>query len=86
MHPQKSTFGVSFSEKLKVSTDFLTDAEYQWLSQLVLSPFVYLEDAGILYPVTIEATDYEFKEHIVDMLTNLSLDIDFGTKYNTQFQ
>lgn len=85
MHTQKSVFGMQFSEQLKVSTDWLSDAEYQWLAQLVTSPIVYLEDNGTLYPITIGDTNYEFKTNIVDSLTNLSLDIEFGTKYNTQY-
>ena len=85
MHTQKSVFGMQFSEMLKVSTDWLNDEEYQWLAQLVTSPIVYLEDAGTLYPITIADTNYEFKTSVVDQLTNLTLDIEFGTKYNTQY-
>lgn len=85
MHRQKAVFGVQFTERLRISTDWLTDAEYQWLAQLVTSPMIYLEDAGTLYPVLIENSDYEFKENIVDGLANLTLDIDFGAKYQTQF-
>lgn len=85
MHRQKSTFGIQFTERLRISTDWLTDQEYQWLAQLVTSPMIYLEDAGTLYPVLIENSDYEFKEYVVDGLANLTLDIDFGAKYQTQF-
>ena len=86
MNEQGTTFGVIYEEKLKISTDLLTDAEYQWLYQLVLSPFIYLEDAGTFYPVIIDTTNYEFKEHVVDMLTNLKIDISFGVKQQTQFR
>ena len=86
MHSQKSTFGVQFTEKLKISTDWLSDGEYRWLAQLVCSPFKYLDDAGTLYPVGVENSEYEFKEGIVDQLQNLSVDIELPTKYNTQFQ
>lgn len=86
MHSQRTTFGSRFTQKLKVSTDLLTDAEYQWLAELAASPLVYLEEAGTLWPVTVTNTNYEQKEWIVDRTSNLSLDIEFGTTYKTQFQ
>lgn len=86
MHAQQSTFASRFKEKLKLSTDLLTDAEYQWLGQLIFSPFIYLEENGTLYPVLLTDTNYELKEQIVDSLTNLNINIEFGTSYKTQFR
>lgn len=86
MHTQKGTFSGQFMESLKISTDFLSDGDYQWLSQLINSPIVYLQDGAIFYQVTISDTDYEFKENITDGLTNLNVNLEFGQKYNTQFQ
>lgn len=86
LHTQKQIFGVGFNEKLKVSTDLLTDAEYQWLSQLVLSPFIWLQGTdNVRYPVTINQNNYEFKQHIVDGMFNLVIDAEFGQNYKTQF-
>ena len=86
MHEQRSVFASRFKEKLKISTDLLSDEDYQWLVQLVVSPLVYLEDENTLYPVVITNTDYEFKEYINDRLTSLMLDIEFGTMLKTQFR
>lgn len=86
MHEQRSVFASRFKEKLKISTDLLTDEDYQWIVQLVVSPLVYLEDENTLYPVVITNTNYEFKEYINDRLTNLMLDIEFGTMLKTQFR
>ena len=86
MHPQQSVFHSKFSEKLKVSTDILTDAEWQWLAQLVFSPMVYLQDGSTFYPVTIEESNYEERQYINDRLTSLQLTLSFGTSYKTQFQ
>jgi len=36
--------------------------------------------------VTITANNYEFKEHIVDGMVNLMIEVDFGVTYKTQFQ
>lgn len=86
MHPQKSVFASKFTEKLKVSTDLLRDEEYQWLFQLIVSPEVYLEDNGTLYPIVISDSNYEFKEYMTDKLTNLSVNIEFGTSYKAQYR
>jgi hypothetical protein len=86
MHPQKTTFASRFTEKLKVQTDWLTDAEHDWLFQLVTSPDVYLDDAGTLYPIVITDTNYDVKQYNIDKLTTLSVNIEFGTSYKTQYK
>jgi hypothetical protein len=86
MYKQQTQFAGRFREKLRLNTDWLSDAEYQWLAQLVTSPEVFVEDAGELYPVVMTANNYEFREHIVDGLINLAVEFDFGATYKTQFQ
>jgi hypothetical protein len=86
LYRQKTEFAGRFREKLRINTDWLSDVDYQWLAQLVCSPDIYLEDEGELYPVVITATNYEFKEHIVDGLINLMIELEFGAAYKTQFQ
>ena len=86
MYKQTTQFGGRFREKLRLNTDWLSDAEYQWLAQLTTSAEVYIEDEGELYPVIMTANNYEFKEHIVDGLINLMIEVDFGVTYKTQFQ
>jgi hypothetical protein len=86
MYKQTTQFGGRFREKLRLNTDWLSDAEYQWLAQLATSAEVYIEDEGELYPVIMTANNYEFREHIVDGLINLMIEVDFGVTYKTQFQ
>lgn len=81
---QATNFGSVFKEKLKISTDFLNDAEYQWLCQVVVSNDVYLDDLTNEYPVVITDTNYEFKNYVQDKMTNLSVNIEFGDSYKTQ--
>jgi hypothetical protein len=84
-HEQTTTFAVSNTEKLRIQSDILIDSEYTWLGQLAQSPWVYLEDDGILYPVKVSASNYRFNEYLTDRLTTLSLDIEFPTK-NSQYR
>ena len=86
MNEQQSNFGVKFTEKLKVSTNLLNDADWQFLQQLVCSPLIYLQDGATLYPVTIEQSNYEVKKIQVDQWENLELEVSFGTSYKTQFR
>lgn len=85
-HEQQVQFAGSISEKVRLQTDFINDDEYRWLSQLVASPIVYVEDAGVFYPATITDSSYEYKEHVVDSLTTLSIEVDFTGLINTQFR
>jgi hypothetical protein len=86
LYKQTTQFAGRFREKLRLNTDWLSDAEYQWLAQLVTSPEIYVEDEGELYPVIMTQNNYEFREHIVDGLINLGVEFDFGATYKTQFQ
>lgn len=86
MHEQKTNFGVKFISKLKLSTNLLQDADYQFLSQLITSPLIYIQDGTILYPVTIEQSNYEPKQIEVDNWTNLEIEVTFGSTYKTQFR
>jgi len=84
---QKKTFATRWNEKLKLSTDLLTNEEYQWLQQLILSTDIYVQKLGetVIYPCTLTDTNYEFKEIIVDGLTQLTINIEFGQQYKTQY-
>lgn len=86
MHEQRINYATKTNEKLRVQTDLLTDLEYQWLGQLVSSPFVYLEDAATLYPIVLTASDYNFNEYWLDRLTTLQVDVEFASSKNTQFR
>lgn len=85
-HEQRTPYAVKYKEKLKLTTDFLSDDEYTWLADLIKSPMVYLEDSGYFVPVIINQSSYEYKKRINDKLTPLVLDIEYGQDQNTQFR
>lgn len=86
MHEQQTTLSNKFREKLKLNTDWLSDAEHRWLAELISSPMVYVEINAYLYPVQITDTNYEVKQYIVDSLQNVSITLDFGSTFKTQFR
>lgn len=81
-----SVYSSQYSEKLTLNTDILSDEEYAWLQDLILSPLVYIEQEGYFISIGITANNYELKKQINDKLTNLTIDIEFGDKLNTQFR
>lgn len=83
----RSTYSVQYVEKMTINSDLLTDAEYIWLKELLVSPMVYLEDNGYFFPVVITNNDYDVKKYInEDSLNNLTLSIEFGTQLNAQYR
>lgn len=83
---QVSVYASEWQEKMQLNTDFLTDAEYRWLGQLIKSPQVYCELDGYFYAVKITESTYEERKVINDRLTNLTINIEFGERFNTQFR
>jgi hypothetical protein len=86
MHRQKTEFAGKYRERLRLNSDFVNDQDYAFLSELVLSEDIYLEDNGKLYPVSITSNNYEFKEHTVDGLINVMIEVEFGGSYKMQYQ
>lgn len=82
----RSVYSSQYKEKMTLNSDFLNDAEYVWLEQLVLSPMVYIEQDGYFFPVVISETNYERRKVRNDELTNLTLSIEFGNQLNAQFR
>jgi hypothetical protein len=82
----RAVYASTYKEKMVLNSDLLTDGEYRWLEQLVLSPLVYIEENGYFYPIVITDNNYEPKRVINDDLTNLTLNIEFGEQLNAQFR
>lgn len=82
----RSVYSSQYKEKMTLNTDVLTDGEYTWLADLVLSPMVYIEMGGYFIPIVIERNNYEFKKTVNDKVTSLNIEISFGETYNTQYR
>lgn len=85
-YESRAVYSSQFREKWILNSDLLTDYEYRWLSHLVVSPLVYYDDNGFYYPVIINKNNYSFNQVVVDDLTNLTIEIEFGTTYNAQYR
>lgn len=83
---QQSVYASQYTEKITLNTDILTDAEYVWLSELVLSPLIYFEQSSYFLPCTIIQTNYTFNKVVNDKLTNLTIEINTGDSFNAQYR
>jgi len=83
---ERSTYSSLWKEKMSLNSDILTDEEYMWLQDLLLSPMIYLEDGGYFFPIVITDSNYEAKKVINDDLTSLVINIEFGKQLNAQFR
>lgn len=75
-----------FKETMTLNTDIIDEANYEWLSELVISPsvFIFLNDS--FYPVLIKESNYDFKKKINDKVFNLTLNIELQDQMNTQYR
>jgi len=78
----KINYGSKTDWTYKLTMDFPTDAEYQWLWELIVSPQVYAEIDGYYYPVSIKNTNYEYIQQKWAGLRTLEIECDINqTRY-----
>lgn len=86
----RSVYSSQYKEKLTLNTDILTDEEYSWLGDLILSPMIFIEmvdfDVTYFIPAAITENNYEFKKRVNDNMTNLTISVEFGEQFNAQFR
>ncbi len=82
----RRNYAGTWKEKMTLNSDLLRDEEYAWLEDLILSPVAYVEIGEYLYPITITDNNYEPKKAINDDLTNLTINIEYGDRFNTQYR
>lgn len=79
----KINFNTKTNWTYKLTMDYPSDAEYEWLSELIDSPQIYAEIDGNYYPVTIKNTNYEYMVYQNDGLKELVVEIEMNqTRYN----
>lgn len=82
----RTVYASQYKEKMTLNTDILTDSEYRWLGDLILSPMVYIEMDGYFIPIVISQNNYEFRKAVNDKTSNLTIEIIFGDQFNAQYR
>jgi hypothetical protein len=86
LYDTSTAYASRYKERRRLTTDILTDGEYSWLRELIVSPIVYLQEGIYLTPVSVSDTNYERRKYVNDKITALQVNIEFGEQYNTQFR
>jgi hypothetical protein len=86
MNDDKVTYFGNFKERLELNSDWLTQDQLSWLSELVKSPQVYIEDNGYLVPFAITDQAFEYKQRSSDRHFNLKIAGEYGDIKNVQYR
>ena len=81
-YESKINYGSKTRWQYKLTMDYPSDAEYQWLNELIISPQIFAEIDGDYYPVTIKETNYEYSKHSFNGLKVFEVTIELNqTRY-----
>lgn len=69
-----SDYFTQSTERITLNSNLITEAEAEWLKELLMSPRVWMYD-GTLKAVNITTSQYEQKTHAVDKAFNLTLEV-----------
>lgn len=69
-----SQFHTRVKDKISIQSDWVSEAEMEWLEELLTSPDVYLDDGTNLIPINITNSTHEKKKQVNDKLFNLTID------------
>jgi hypothetical protein len=94
-YEQMKTYGTKYTEKIKINSDWLSDADYLWLKGLLLSPVIYYRvtlpqdiyfdpSESFYVPVMIKQDSWEVKRKVNEKLTQVELEIEIGFNNYTQ--
>jgi hypothetical protein len=75
-----------FKESLVLNTDIIDESTYDWLSELIISPCVFLFSNDSFVPIMIKETNYDFKKRVNDKVFNLTINVDLQQQMNTQYR
>ena len=81
-----TNYAIQHIDKYHLTSDWLSQQDYDWVAQLVSSPIVYMEVQGAFFPVTISSTNFDYKLVASDRLFNFEIDIEVGKYTNSQFR
>lgn len=72
----KINYGNRSNHNYKLTMDAISDSDYEWLAELMMSPQIYLELDECFYPVTIKGTNYEYSKIINNRMKALEIEIE----------
>lgn len=76
----KVQYSTIATDRLQLTSGWITEEESTWLEELISSPDVYIVDnsTGVLTAVTVTDTQYDYKTLEYDQLFNLTVNLEFA--------
>lgn len=74
------------THRVKLFSNWLSEAQSTWLQDLINSPVVYMYDGTTLVAINVETANYETKKHVQDKVFNLELDVVYSFDSKRQRQ
>jgi len=77
-------YNVALSKKLTVNTDYLSEAESEWMEDLITSPSVYIEENNELIAVNLNQRNIVKKTSLNDKLMQYTFELSYSIKNRRQ--
>jgi hypothetical protein len=75
-------YGSKVNHAYKLTMDYLNDDEWEWVSEMIYSPQIYMEYEGSYYPVSIKETNFEYSKIQNNQLRAFEINIDLNQQRN----
>ena len=80
----KTTSSVTSSTKLKVNSDWLTEAEHKWLGELIKSPIIFQEIENKMIPINCIEAKHKEEKKSNNKVFNITIDFEYTYQNNRQ--
>ncbi len=78
----RTVYSTTAKDTWKINTNWISEYDWSYLEQLILSPEVYWIKNDLLYPIVITNKNYEIKTMLRDKLFQLSLEFEMAFDKN----
>lgn len=83
---QVKTFNNRINEQIKCFSNGLSDEYHFWLQELMYSPEIYIYEQGYFIPVTIEESNYQPSQFLVNELQGVEVTFKYSDQQFSQFR
>ena len=71
-------WSVTYRDTYTLNSDWLTDAQFSWLQEMIYSPECWIQIGTQLVPIVVQTNTYNIRKRVVDKLQQISVDVQVG--------
>jgi hypothetical protein len=68
-------WSVTYRDTYTLNSDWLTDAEFTWLQEMIYASECWIQLGTQLVPVVVQTNTYNVRKRVVDKLQQISVDV-----------